>query len=108
MRRHVPMLVVTAVLAAPAHARWEYDRHVVFDNSVADRSYPRSQGSSVAPSELEIADGKLPLEETECASPPNCLRLEWRSAPGGDWQATVDATRHWGNASFSGDTLSFW
>lgn len=108
MKVAVPMLIFLSVLSLPAHARWEYDRHVVFDNSLADRSLFRSRGSSVAPSELELVDGKLPVEEEECASPPNCVRLKWRSGQGGDWEATLSATRHWGTIPLAGNTLSFW
>lgn len=108
MRPRAGMVAATVMLAHLAHARWEYDRHVVFDNSVPDGSYYRSQGMVVAPSALELVDGKLPVETSRCASPPNCLRISWRSAPGGNWQATVNATRHWGNVPFIGDTLSFW
>jgi exo beta-1,2-glucooligosaccharide sophorohydrolase (non-reducing end) len=105
-------LIALATLAPRAsfaqRAQWEYDRHVVFDNSLPDRSYYRSQGSVVSPSELELVDGKLPVEERRCVSPPNCLRLKWRSQRGGDWRANLDLRKHWGGLDFSGAVLSFW
>src|SRR3954463_5138536 len=85
----------------------DYDRHVAFDNSLTAGSYHYSDGNVVAPSELELVDGRFPVEDTTCAPPPNCLRLKWRSQRGGDWRMTVQLTRHYTTASLSGDTLSF-
>jgi hypothetical protein len=109
-RRLVPAFLITLMALAPgtSQAQWEYDRHVIFDNSLPDRSHYRSQGSFVPPSELELIDGKLPIEEQRCVTPPNCLRLKWRSQYGGDWRVSLDLSKHWGNLDFSGDTLSFW
>jgi hypothetical protein len=104
----VVLIALTTLAPGAGLAQWEYDRHVVFDNSLSDRSHYRSQGSFVPPSELELVDGKLPVEEQCCVTPPNCLRLKWRSQYGGDWRVSLDLSKHWGNLDFSGDTLSFW
>jgi len=105
-------LIALAMVAPRANfargTQWEYDRHVVFDNSLPDRSYYRSQGSFVSPSELELVDGKLPVEDRRCVSPPNCLRLKWRSQRGGDWRVNLDLRKHWGGIDFYGAVLSFW
>ena len=86
-----------------------YDRHVVFDNSPADRSYYRSEGTVVAPSALELLDGKFPVDTNHFTSPPNCLRLKWKSAPGGDWHLKLKSVMRYGrNVEFDGDSLSFW
>src|SRR5271168_4963997 len=69
-----------------AHSESFYDRHVFFDNSPADRCYYPSEGSVVAPSKLELIDGKCPVDPIHFISPPNSLRLKWKSAPGGDWR----------------------
>jgi hypothetical protein len=37
-----------------------YDHHVVFDNSLTDGSYYYSEGFVLAPSQLELVDGKIP------------------------------------------------
>ncbi|HKX33156.1 MAG TPA: glucoamylase family protein [Blastocatellia bacterium] len=95
-------------LALAQSAPWEYDRHVVFDNSLPARSHYRSSGSVVAPSELELVDGKLPVEERRCLTPPNCLRLKWRSQRGGDWRLNLDLRKHWGGFDYAGSALSFW
>jgi len=94
---------------ASAHQSSSHDQHVVFQNSAADRGYYHSQGTVVAPSELEIADGKFPVERQRFLSPSNCLRLHWKSAPGGDWQMKLNmATRYGRRFDLSGDTLSLW
>ncbi len=105
---HAATVALTMLAPGTGLAQSEYDRHVVFDNSLPDRSLYRSQGSSVSPSELELADGKLPVAEERCVTPPNCLRLKWRSQKGGDWRVSLDFRKHWGSLDRSGDTLSFW
>jgi hypothetical protein len=84
-----------------------YDRHVFFENSAAPNSYYHSAASVVPPSELEIADGKCPVDARRFTSPPNCLRLKWRSAPGGDWRMTLKAATRYGRRfQFEGDEIS--
>jgi exo beta-1,2-glucooligosaccharide sophorohydrolase (non-reducing end) len=105
---NVVLVALTTLAPGASFAQWEYDRHVVFDNSLPDRSYYRSQGSFVSPSELELEGGKIPVEERHYVTPPNCLRLKWRSRRGGDWRVSLDLRKHWGGLDFSGATLSFW
>jgi hypothetical protein len=86
-----------------------HQRHVVFDNSGAEGSHFHSGASVVAPSELTVFNGKMPVASERFFSPRNSLCLRWRSAPGGDWQATVKvATRYGRQFEFAGDTLSLW
>jgi hypothetical protein len=112
--RHMRTLFIALTLAvAPlAFASTEisnYDRHVIFDNSLGPDAYPESNSYVVAPSRVEMADGKFPVEVGHFKSPPNALRLHWRSAPGGDWRMTVEIPRRYARPfSFTGDTLSFW
>ncbi|MFN2516239.1 MAG: glucoamylase family protein [Pyrinomonadaceae bacterium] len=108
MKAHPILIALTILLPVTILAQSEYDRHVAFDNSLTDKSYYYSQGSSVLPSELELVDGKFPVEETRCVSPPNCLRLKWRSRTGGDWQIALNLRKHYRNVDFSGSELSFW
>ena len=110
-RRRAPLLyaLATCVLTtATAHAQPWYDRHVIFANSLTPDAYYRSKGSAVSPSELDLVNGKFPVEGERCVSPPNCLRLTWLSAQGGDWSMTLDLTTHWGRLNRHGDALSFW
>ena len=53
-----------------------HDRHVFFENSAAEGGYYRSDASVVAPSELEIDGGKVPVESDHFKSPPNCAAVE--------------------------------
>ena len=107
MRRRV--VVALALLATVSSAgASDYDRHVVFDNSVTPDAYYWSDGSLVAPSSLELSGGKVPVNTGDCVSPPNCLRLTWQSERGGDWRVSIGLRRHWGGLDYAGDTLSFW
>lgn len=86
-----------------------YDRHVFFDNSHSDGGFESSRGWSIAPSSLELVHNTVPVETNRFVSPPNALRLTWQSAPGGDWQATLELTRRYARPfRFEGNTLTFW
>src|SRR5512143_1645165 len=91
-----------------ALAQSEYDRHVAFDNSLASGSFYYSHGSVVAPSQLELVKGRVPVDDTHFLTPPNALRLQWQSQPGGDWAVTLDLNTRYGAAGFSGSALYFW
>lgn len=101
--------LVCLLSVACAVAQSTYDRHVIFDNSVPDGGYVSSNSYLVPPSTLETNDGKWPVDGTHFVSPPNGLRLRWRSAPGGDWRMTVKVTRRYARPfKFEGDALTFW
>ncbi len=100
-------LIVLAALAPPA-ARAHYDRQVLFDNSLTDRSHYYSDGAVVAPSEVGLVDGKAPVSADRWHTPPNALRISWRSAQGGNWRVTLGFKRPWGNVERPGRELSFW
>jgi len=102
-------ITVGFITAAAARSETFYDRHVFFDNSPADGSYYQSEGMVTPPSKLEMVDYKLPVDTNHFVSPPNCLRLQWTSAPGGDWQMKLKSALQYGrNLVFEGDTISFW
>src|SRR5690349_6470237 len=86
-----------------------YDSRLIFDNSLTENSYTYSRGASVAPSSLELLDGKLPVASEHFFSPPNSLKLAWRSKTGGDLHAEIDVER-WRSRShqLAGDSLSIW
>src|SRR5688500_11277713 len=107
--RLVPgVLTFIAIVPAMAEIR-TYDRHVIFDNSLPDVSYDNTESYLVAPSALETYDAKFPVDPTHFVSPPNGLRLKWRSAPGGDWRMTLEISRRYARPfRFEGDTLTFW
>ncbi len=63
----------------------------------------------IAPSELLLVDNKLPVDTERFVSPPNGLRLEWKSNTGGDWRVSLRVpNRNGPPASFVGDTLTIW
>src|SRR5258708_38955581 len=72
-----------------------------FENSLSYRSFYYSEGSFVSPSELELIDGKFPTDETHYVSPPNSLRLKWRSQTGGAWPLTPRGKDPLGSTRFS-------
>jgi hypothetical protein len=102
------LLILTLALSPAAYAQIDYDRHVVFDNSVSTRSFYYSHGSAIAPSELELEHDKFPIEQNHSVTPPNALRLKWRSRTGGGWNMTLDAHTRYGMPEFSGSNLFFW
>jgi len=95
-------------LAVTAFAQIDYDRHVAFDNSVSPKSFYYSHGSSVAPSELEVVNGRFPIEVNHSVTPPNSLRLKWRSRTGGGWAMELQVHTRYGMPEFSGSNLSAW
>jgi len=98
-----------ALLATLAVGQTFYDRHVIFDNSLPDGGCDSSHSYVVAPSTLETSDGKFPVATEHFVSPPNSLRLKWKSAVGGDWQMTLEIPRRYARPfKFEGDALTFW
>ena len=69
----------------------------------------RASGWFIAPSTLDLVASTIPVETQHFVSPPNALRLSWKSAPGGDWQATLEVTRRYARPfRFEGEALTFW
>ena len=105
------VLTLAPIVAPPGKlsAEHPHNRHVVFETCHSDGGYYHSSASSVAPSTLEAIDGKLPVEGARSVSPPNCLRLEWLSAPGGGWHAQIKSVTRYGQSfRLQGDALEFW
>ena len=100
--------LITLLCAASTCFAQSYDHHVVFDNSLPSGSFYDSHTELVAPSQFEIVDGKIPVDETHFLSPPNALRLKWQSATGGDWGAGLKVHENYGRIDLEGDTLAYW
>jgi hypothetical protein len=97
------------LLTSVAYADTEYYRHVLFDNSLESDAYYYSQGKSSSPSTLELDRGKLPVSREIFFTPPNALRLKWRSVPGGGWEAGIRVVDFRNREfRFRGDVLYFW
>jgi hypothetical protein len=102
-------LYLILVVAVSVRADTEYYRHVFFDNSLTPDSYFYSAGKATAPSLLTLLDSKLPVETRTFFTPPNALRLEWTSQPGGGWVAQIGVLKFRNREiQFDGDVLSFW
>jgi hypothetical protein len=101
------LLLVLLVLPIATFAHGVDDRPA-FDNSLSYRSFYYSDGFLISPSELDLIDRKVPTDETHYVSPPNSLRLKWRSQTGGDWLVSLKVKARYGPADFSGGSLFFW
>src|SRR6266851_2073420 len=87
----------------------DYYRHTVFDNSLTSDSYFYSAGTSNGPSFLEQKDWRLPVDTKTFLTPPNALRLQWQSQPGGGWEAEVRLVNFRNRfPEMSGHNLYFW
>jgi exo beta-1,2-glucooligosaccharide sophorohydrolase (non-reducing end) len=107
---NAPLCVICLLILSPfATGDTEYYRHILFDNSLESDGYYYSAGKASFPSLLDLEHGKLPVSKTVFYTPPNALRLTWRSLPDGGWEASVHAInlRNRSN-SFRGDALYFW
>ena len=97
------------ILSSSAVADTEYYRHILFDNSLESDAYYYSAGKASSPSSLELDHGKLPVSTSIFFTPPNALRLKWRSVPDGGWEASIRAINFRNRQiSFCGDVLYFW
>ena len=104
--RHLLCLLFLCSLAA---ADTEYYRHIIFDNSLEPDAYFYSEGRASAPSLLELDHGKLPVSRDTFLTPPNALRLKWRSVKDGGWEAGIRIVDFRNRVpSLVGDELFFW
>ena len=94
---------------AIAWGNTEYYRHVLFDNSLTLDSYFYSQGMANGASSLELVGSRLPVERKMFLTPPNALRLQWRSQEGGGWEAEVRVDNYrYRFPELKGHNLYFW
>jgi len=92
-----------------AFADTEYYRHIVFDNSLTPDTYFYSSAIANGHSFVEQNNSRLPVETKTFLSPPNALRMTWRSEKDGGWEAEV-RVKYFRNRypEFSGQNLYFW
>ena len=102
-------VVCPFVVCPRAQCDTQYYSHTLFDNSLEPDAYYYSSGKASSPSTLELIHGKLPVSRDLFYTPPNALRLKWRSVPDGGWEAGVRAINFRNREiNFRGDTLYFW
>jgi len=108
-RNLVLLLLGLVWSSAVALASTDYYRHVVFDNSLTPDAYFNSRGMANGSSFLELNGWRLPVETKTFLTPPNALRLQWQSQPGGGWEAEVHVDAHRNRLpEFQGHNLYFW
>ena len=109
-RLHLYVLpAVFCLLASIAQATSDYYRHIIFDNSLNSDDYFYSSGNASGQSFLEQKDYRLPVETKIFLTPPNAIRLQWKSAPDGGWQAGIKTTDIRNRfPGLSGHNLYFW
>lgn len=108
IKHFLRVAVLLLVIPICAMGQAGYDHHVVFDNSLADGSYYYSRGYVVAPSQLELVDGKIPVDGKHFMTPPNALRLKWLSTSEGDWAVRLQVQQRYKEGGFIGKELSLW
>jgi hypothetical protein len=103
------LVVVCCCIGSRAAAQPDYYRHVFFDNSQQREQYFQSSAAQTEPSQLKSAGWRLPVESTIFRTPPNAIRIEWQSAPGGSWDAQIQFVSFPNRfPDFVGGTLFFW
>lgn len=102
-------LLLSSAGLCPVRAQDGYYRHQIFDNSLTADGYFYSSASSEAPSTLKAAGYRLPVETRVFLTPPNALRLEWQSKPGGVWTAKIKKVAFRNRPpELHGSNLYFW
>jgi len=103
------LLFTVCCVCGRVWANTDYYRHTVFDNSLTSDTYFYSAGTSNGPSFLEQKDWRLPVDTKTFLTPPNALRLQWQSQPGGGWEAEVRLVNFRNRfPEMSGHNLYFW
>jgi hypothetical protein len=98
--------LILTVISCCAAVPTDYYNHVVFDNSITPDYYYYSSGRAVYPSTIDLLSGSLPVEKKNFFTPPNALRLKWRSVSGGSWETELRVVSMRNRPTdFRGDTL---
>jgi len=87
----------------------EYYRHTIFDNSLTSDAYFYTSAIANGSSFIEQSNSRLPVETKNFLTPPNALRINWRSERDGGWEAEVRVVNFRNRfPEFSGHNLYFW
>jgi hypothetical protein len=108
-RKSLAALMLALAVAPALQAQSAYYRHAFFDNSQQGDFYWYSTAQAAAPSMLESERQRLPVETKYFLSPPNAIRLQWDSQPGGGWDAEIHLVNFPNRfPELSGQYLYFW
>jgi exo beta-1,2-glucooligosaccharide sophorohydrolase (non-reducing end) len=108
-RLRVVFLLSSMVFPGILQAQSDYYRHTFFDNSLTRDSYFYSSVWSSDGSFVAENNHKLPVETKIFRTPPNALRLEWQSQPGGGWEAELQTVNFRNRfPEMRGNTLYLW
>jgi hypothetical protein len=100
---------VLSICSTAASGNTEYYRHEIFDNSLTPDAYFYSSAIANGASFVEQSNSRLPTETKTFLTPPNALRINWRSEKGGGWEAEVRVMNYRNRfPEFSGHNLYFW
>jgi len=109
LEARLSVLALLLLVCRASSADTEYYRHTFFDNSNTPDSYFYSSGKAVDPSVVELQNGKAPVDSTTFLTPPNALRLSWKSSPGGSWEFEIRVVEFRNREIvFYGDSLFLW
>jgi exo beta-1,2-glucooligosaccharide sophorohydrolase (non-reducing end) len=107
--RRLWLLGIASLSLVSASADTEYYRHVIFDNSLTPDAYFYSSVTANGASFIEQSNSRLPVETKTFMTPPNALRVQWRSERNGGWEAEVRVMNFRNRPpEFSGGNLYFW
>jgi len=107
--RKLIAFLALGLVSAALPAQTAYYRHAFFDNSQRADYYWNSSAQATAPSTLEHHGARLPVDTVHFLSPPNALRINWQSAPGGAWDAEIHLVNFPNRfPELQGATLYFW
>ena len=112
-RAFAALVVLGLAVSCPdqlrADAASDYYRHVIFDNSLTKDTYYYSRGEANGNSFIEQQKGRLPVDSDHFFTPPNAIRIQWRSAPNGGWTAEIGALDFRNRRpGLDGHNLYFW
>src|SRR5690242_18197426 len=103
------LIALLSLGSSAALADTEYYRHEIFDNSLTPDTYFYSSAIANGHSFVEQSNSRLPVETKIFRTPPNALRLQWRSEKDGGWEAEVRVMNFRNRPpEFSGRNLYFW
>ncbi len=103
------LVAILSLCSTVVWADTKYYRHTIFDNSLTSDAYFYSSAIANGASFIEQSNSRLPVDTKNFLTPPNALRMSWRSEKDGGWEAEVRVMNYRNRfPEFSGHNLYFW